>query len=80
VRAIDVPRMSPEVPEQLVRVLLLHHHPRRLNDIPHILDQLPTSRRELVDINRGGILDTSEGFVDLLVIGHVALAEGSVTP
>jgi hypothetical protein len=48
--------MPHKVLEQLVCILLLHHHPRRLNDIPRILDQFLAIRWELVDIDRG-ILD-----------------------
>jgi hypothetical protein len=75
-RHIHILRMPHEVLEQLVRVLLLDHQPRRLDDVARILDELAAVRGELVGVDGGGGLDVAQGLVYLFVVGHAALAEG----
>jgi hypothetical protein len=50
---IHIPRMPDEILEQLVGVLLLHHQPRRLDDITGILDKFAAIRGKLIDIHWG---------------------------
>ena len=40
------------------------------------MDGLPAIWRELVNVDRRGVLDVSERLVDLLIIGHATSAEG----
>jgi len=73
---IHIPRMPDKILEQLVGVLLLHHQPRRLDDIAGILDKFAAIRGKLIDIHWGCILNISERLVDLFIIGHATLPEG----
>jgi hypothetical protein len=68
--------MSHKILKQLIPILLPHHNPRHLNNIPHILHQLLPVPAELLNTHKRRIPDLPQRFVDLLVIGHAALAKG----
>jgi hypothetical protein len=72
---LDVAGMPDEVLEQLVRVFLLDHEAGRLDDVAGVLDELLAVGGELVEVDGGVGVYIVEGFVDLGVGGHAALAE-----
>jgi hypothetical protein len=65
-------RVVDGVLEELVGVLLDNHHSHSLDNIPEVFNQDSSFRRELLEVDGGGVDDVFEDLVDLSIVWHSA--------
>ena len=72
---VDESCVPHELLEDFIVILRLNHEAGCGDNFAKVLDELPSLRRQLLEVDRRVFDNIGKGFVDLLVGGHTALSE-----